>query len=115
MPRAHAYAGFLIAVALATPRLAVAGPGCGCGWCDRPYGDYAGRHGRWGRYGAREPVKTADEARKRLEEFYAGGEVVVGPIVERDLHFEAPISEKDGTLLDKVIIDKRTGRIRSIL
>jgi hypothetical protein len=86
---------------------------CGHGGCDRrPYGDYCqGRH--WGRYGAKDPVKTVEEARARLEEFYADEDVVVGTITERQLHFEAEVKDRDGELVDRVIIDKRSGRIRS--
>ncbi len=58
-------------------------------------------------------MKGVEEARKRLEEFYADEEVVVGKITERELHFEAEVKDKDGDLVDRVIIDKRSGRIRS--
>jgi hypothetical protein len=86
---------------------------CRHGGCDRrPYGDYC-QGKRWGRYGAKDPVKSVDEARKRLEEFYANEDVVIGKITERQLHFEAEVADKDGELVDRVIIDKRSGRIRS--
>jgi hypothetical protein len=57
----------------------------------------------------------AEEARRRFEGFYAGQDVVVGRVTERDLHFEAANSERDVSLVDRLIIDKRAGRIRSIL
>lgn len=79
----------------------------------RPYGDYCqGR--RWGRYGANDPVKSAGEARRRLEGFFEDEDVVVGKITERDSYFEAEIRDSAGELADRVIIDKRTGRIRSV-
>ncbi len=99
------------------PAVAEAQQGCGMGRCgQRPYGDYC-RRGGWGRYGARQPVKNAEEARKRLEEYYADAEedVVVGAITERKLYFEAEIKDAKEKLVDRVIIDKRSGRIRSIL
>lgn len=62
---------------------------------------------------AKDPVKSADDARKRLEEFYADENVAIGKITERDLHFEAEVLDKDSELVDRVIVDKRSGRIRS--
>lgn len=87
----------------------------GCGWRDRrPYGDYCDGS-RWGRYGANDPVKTAKDARERLKQFFEDDDVVVGAITERARYFEAEIQDSDGEIVDRVIIDKRTGRIRSIL
>jgi hypothetical protein len=103
---------FALVGLLAAPAVAHA-DGCRSGWSGRPYGDYC-RGRRWGRYGAKNPVKSAEEARRRLEEYYAGEDVVVGTITERELHFEAKIDNKNGEFVDRVIIDKRSGRIRSI-
>lgn len=86
-----------------------------CGWCEgrRPYGDYCDDW-RSGGYGANDPVKTAEEARKRLERFFEDDDVVVGKITDRESYFEADIRNPAGELVDRVIIDKRTGRIRSV-
>ncbi|MGD2081057.1 MAG: hypothetical protein PVJ36_08005 [Nitrospirota bacterium] len=65
-------------------------------------------------YGAKKPVATAKEARRALEEHFEGRDVKVGKIEERELFFEAEILDRRGRLADKVIVDKRTGRIRSI-
>lgn len=35
-------------------------------------------------------------------------------MIERDLFYQADIRDRRGMLIDKVIIDKRTGRMRSI-
>lgn len=106
----------VVAVALlgaVAPWVARADPGCGCGWCDRrPYGSALPGDRR---YGAKDPVKTPEEARKRLEAFYDSDDLVVGKVSERPLYFEASIKHKDGRLVDRVIVDKRSGRIRSIL
>lgn len=100
--------------ALALPAAARAEPGCGCGWCERrPYGSTP--PGDAARYGAKDPVRSADEARRRLEAFYDSDDLVVGKASERLLYFEASIKHKDGRLVDRVIVDKRSGRIRSIL
>jgi hypothetical protein len=88
----------------------------GPGWYEgTPYGrSCPGRHG--GPYGARKAVKTPEEAKEALEKYYAGWPqaVQVTIIAERRWFYAAEITEPDGTLIDKLIIDKRTGRIRSI-
>lgn len=89
----------------------------GRGWYEgRPYGDYCpGR--RWGGpYGARQPVRTLDEARQVIERYFAARQkdVTVGKIEERKWFFLAEILDKDGALVDETLVDKRTGRIRSI-
>ncbi len=67
-------------------------------------------------YGAPKPVKTAKEARQLVENYCmaCGRRLHCGRIEEKDLYFEADMLNSDGSVIDKVIIDKRTGRIRSI-
>jgi hypothetical protein len=102
-----------LATLAAAPASAGADPRCECGWCQRrPYGASSSDSGG---YGAKEPVQTADEARKRLEAYFDGDDLVVGKIEERELYFEASVKHADGRLVDRVIIDKRSGRIRSTL
>lgn len=86
------------------------GPGQG----RSPYGAYCPkRHAD--RYGARQPVQTADEARERLLLLFGADQVTISDLEERPRHFKANIVDKNGKLLDTVIIDRRSGRIRSIL
>ena len=75
-----------------------------------PYGDYCPMQG-W--YGARKPVRTADEAKRFFRNISKNKPVVIGNIKEREWFFEAEIKDKNNKLLDIVIVDKRTGRIRS--
>lgn len=82
--------------------------------CPRPYSGYC-KGPRWGWYGAKNPVVDAGEAQRRLEKFFQGQTVTVGPLTEHPLYFKADITDEKKTLVDRVIIDKRTGRIRSIL
>lgn len=84
-------------------------------WRERaPYGDYCPGP-RWGWYGAKKTVRTADEAEKILKEYFLPyGDVKIGNIRERRWFFEADIKDKNNNLIDIVIVDKRTGRIRSI-
>lgn len=65
-------------------------------------------------YGEKHPVSTVDEARKQLNDFYEGKGYKVFSIVEKELYFEAEVRDKNGNVVDRVVIDKRTGRIRSI-
>lgn len=91
------------------------------GWKDQngwkggkyPYGDYyPGPRG--GRYGARKAVRTEGEARNILRKYFSQRKATIGEIKERDWFFEAEIRDRNNTFVDRVIIDKRTGRIRSI-
>lgn len=113
MSRMRALIATVALLGALAPSAAPAERGCGCPWCDRrPYGSTPPGDNR---YGARDPVKTAEEARKRLEAYFDGDDLVVGKVSERPLYFEASIKHKDGRLVDRVIVDKRSGRIRSIL
>ncbi len=77
-----------------------------------PYGDYK-KGTTEGGYGEKRPVATVEEAKKVLSEYFAKKNVRIGEIKEQELFFEAEIRDKNNTLVDKVIVDKRTGRIRS--
>lgn len=79
-----------------------------------PYGAYCPNR-RTDHYGARQPVRTGPDARERLLQFFGADEVSIANLVERPRHFRADILDKQGKLLDTVIIDRRSGRIRSIL
>lgn len=81
-------------------------------WCCGPMGGYFKGSG-WGWYGARKTVNTVEAARNILQDFFAREEVKIGEIKEKASFFEAEVRDKD-KLVDIVIVDKRTGRIRSI-
>lgn len=74
-----------------------------------PYGSSEG-----GEYGEKRTVSSENEARRVLNEYFSKRNVKVGKITERQLYFEAEITDKNNKVVDVVIIDKRTGRIRSI-
>lgn len=78
-----------------------------------PYGDYYPGP-REGRYGARKAVRTEGEARNILRMYFSPRKATVGEIKERNWFFEAEIKDRNNRPVDRVIIDKRTGRIRSI-
>jgi len=78
------------------------------------YGDYW-KSEKWGWYGAKRPVKTPAHAREILEKFFSGNNnVKIGRIKEKSCFFEAEVIDRRGIIVDVVIVDKRTGRIRSL-
>jgi hypothetical protein len=79
-----------------------------------PHGNYCEGRG-WGWYGERKEVKTQAEAKKILKQYFSSyDDIRISNIKERKWFLEAEIRDKENTLIDVVIIDKRTGRIRSI-
>ena len=70
------------------------------------------RRGDW--YGARQPVANAAEAQKLLSDYYNGHGNTVSEMSEQKWGFRAVIVDKDGKTIDLVMIDKRSGRIRSL-
>jgi hypothetical protein len=78
-----------------------------------PYGGYKKGTADIG-YGQKRPVTNIEEARKALTEYFAKKDVKIGEIREQELFFESEIRDKANNLVDKVIVDKRIGRIRSI-
>lgn len=88
--------------------------GRGMGWCRKNHG--SGCDKRFGAcYGARQPVKNIEEARKQLEAYYADRkDVVIGGIEERRWGYEAQLLDSNNKLIDRVMIHRQTGRIRSI-
>ena len=69
---------------------------------------------RGGDRGARTPVTTSEDARKHLDKFFEGKDVTMATITEQEMFFKADITDKEGKLVDRVIIHKHSGRIRSI-
>ena len=93
------------------------GPAWGCPdtYEGMPYGRFCPGRG-WGPYGARKVVKTAEEAKQAIERYFAGSgrTIQVTNMEERRWFFVADITDPDGKLVDRLIVDKRTGRIRSV-
>lgn len=79
----------------------------------RPFGDYCPRR-HADHYGSRQPVQTAEEAVDRLARYYDLPAERITLRKERRSGYIADILSPDGTLSDRVIIDKWSGRIRSI-
>jgi len=66
-----------------------------------------------GQYGERKAVRTERDARKVLLKHFSSGRETIGEIRDRVLFFEVEIKGRDNKTVDRIIIDKRTGRIRS--
>ena len=78
-----------------------------------PYGGYC-RGPKWGWYGARRDIKTVKEVRELLTVFLHETSLIIGDIREEEAYFEADIlNEESGEVVDILIVDKRTCRIRS--
>jgi hypothetical protein len=75
------------------------------GYCPRRHADH---------YGASQPLRTPEEARDRLGQFFnrPAAQILLRKELRRG--YIADITNPDGSLFDRVIIDMRTGRIRSI-
>lgn len=84
-------------------------PSCAYAADEGPYGGSQG-----GTYGEKQQVTTKEEAKKLLKDYFSKKNVTIGEIRERQYYFEADIVDSKGKVFDKVIVDKRTGRIRSI-
>jgi hypothetical protein len=83
---------------------------------DGMYGQFCPGSRRGGPYGGRNPVATVDQARQAIEKCLAtrGQGLYTGKIKENTLYFEVEVLDRNGAMVDEVIIHKRNGRVRSI-
>ena len=77
-----------------------------------PYGGYC-QGPRWGWYGAGRQVKTVEEVQALVTDFLGETALSTGEIRNRETYFEVEVKDEDGKVIDLLIIDKRTCRIRS--
>lgn len=69
-----------------------------------------------GYYHSGEPL-TLDQAKTAVERYITYSKnpnIKLGQITEKDHYFEAEIVTKEGSLADKLMVDKQTGWIRSL-
>lgn len=78
-----------------------------------PYGTYCPCPDR-GWYGERRPVITEKEAVNLIKDFFRDRDVIIGDIRKKRHFFRVEILNKDRELIDIIVIDRRTGRMRSI-
>ena len=84
----------------------------GCRW-RVPFGGYC-TGPEWGWYGAGMAVKSVEEARKIVQAYYSKDDIKIGGIRDLEYFYEVEIKDRKGALIDVIIVDKRTGRIRTI-
>ena len=79
------------------------------------YGQYW-QSERWGWYGAKRIVSTPADAQHILEQFFVHHQrdVRVVRISEKAHFFVAEVINGKGVMVDLILIDKRTGRMRSM-
>ncbi len=78
----------------------------------QPFSPYGGP--QRGGYGERRAVQSKGDAQRMLNDYYMRRNMRIGPIRENRFYFEADILDRNNRFMDRVIIDKRSGRIRSI-
>jgi len=76
-----------------------------------PYGDYCKECATYGT--CKEPIPR-EAAISAIENYYRDGGYTVGRVRHKGRFIEAEIF-KDNRLVDKVLFDRKTGRIRSIM
>jgi len=76
-----------------------------------PYGTYTPESGGW--YGNKRPVLRDEEAARILTRYYETKGLTVGKLREHKDFFQAEVYRGD-TCVDRVIIHRATGRIRSL-
>ncbi len=82
--------------------------------CQPVYGHYW-RSYKWGWYGARREVRTPVEAKEIIEQLLLQDRGIrVVRMRERAHFYIAEIINSRGVLVDLILIDKRSGRIRSM-
>jgi hypothetical protein len=110
---------FLLLILLATLMMATVAKAQyrgGGDYRDGMYGQFCPGSRRGGPYGGRNPVATVDQARQAIEKCLAtrGQGLYTGKIKENRLYFEVEVLDRNGAMVDEVIIHKRNGRVRSI-
>ncbi len=77
-----------------------------------PFSPYGGP--QRGGYGERRAVQSRGDAQRMLNDYYTRRSMRIGPIRENKYYYEADILDRNNRFMDRVIIDKGSGRIRSI-
>ncbi len=65
-------------------------------------------------YGERRAISSRGDAQRMLNDYYTRRNMRIGPVRDKGFYYEADIMDRNNRFMDRVIIDKRSGRIRSI-
>lgn len=88
----------------------------GRGYRSGLYGQFCDGSHRGGPFGTRNPVTTVEQARQVIEKCLAlrGQGLHTGTTFDRAGYFELEVLGGNGLPVDRVIVHKRSGRVRSI-
>lgn len=80
------------------------------------YGQFCAESRRGGPYGARTPVATIEEARQAIEKCLSirNQGLHAGRTLDNRGYFEIEVMDRNGAVVDHLIVVKRNGRVRSI-
>jgi hypothetical protein len=79
-----------------------------------PYGGPGGMGLGYGAYGSGEPL-TEDQTRVLMNRYIrstGNPNIMLGKLTDKEDYFEIEIVTKDGSLVDKILVEKRTGWFR---
>lgn len=78
-----------------------------------PYGYYR-HHWRQTGYGQRTQIRNIEEAISLVQEFYKTMKVTIVPVKENMRFYKIEVLDENKNILDIVVVDKLSGRIRSV-
>jgi|GEM_PF-4923960 len=80
------------------------------------YGRFCPESRRGGPYGARTPVATVDQARQAIEKCLSvrNQGLHAGRTLDNRGYFEVEVMDRNGAIVDRLIVMKQNGRVRSI-
>ncbi len=80
------------------------------------YGQFCPGSRRGGPYGARNPVATVEEAAQAIEKCLSIGNqgLHAGRTLDNRGYFEVEVVDRNGAMVDRLVVVKQSGRVRSI-
>lgn len=78
-----------------------------------PYGYYR-HHWRKTGYGQRTQIKNVEDAITLVREFYAPHNVQIIPVLESLRFYRMEVLDEKNNIIDVIVVDKLSGRLRSI-
>lgn len=78
-----------------------------------PYGYYR-HHWRKTGYGQRTQIKNVEDAIALVREFYAPHNVQIIPVLESLRFYRMEVLDEKSNIIDVIVVDKLSGRLRSI-
>jgi len=80
------------------------------------YGQFCPGSHRGGPYGGRNPVSTVEQATQAIEKCLSirNQGLHTGRTLDKRGYFEIEVADRNGSIVDRLIVVKRNGRVRSI-